>query len=125
MVAQIQNKVCDTIPYEFIQEKIIIPVTVNGVNVKYIVDTGGRTGTMYDAATEMKATAAGYMRISDVNAQGSNYQEAHVQNVSIGKNYKIKQLKTMVLSILHRPGSCRNSWRRCLCTVGSNIRFPF
>ena len=34
---------------------------------------------MYDAATEMKATAAGYMRISDVNAQGSNYQEAHVQ----------------------------------------------
>ena len=68
-IAQIQNKVCDTIPYEFIQEKIIIPVTVNGVNVKYIVDTGGRTGTMYDAATEMKATAAGYMRISDVNAQ--------------------------------------------------------
>ena len=96
-IAQIQNKVCDTIPYEFIQEKIIIPVTVNGVNVKYIVDTGGRTGTMYDAATEMKATAAGYMRISDVNAQGSNYQEAHVQNVSIGENYKIKQLKTMVL----------------------------
>lgn len=66
MAAQIRNKVCDTIPYEFIQEKIIIPVTVNGIKVKYIVDTGGRTGTMYDAATEMKATAAGYMRISDV-----------------------------------------------------------
>ena len=63
MAAQIRNKVCDTIPYEFIQEKIIIPVTVNGIKVKYIVDTGGRTGTMYDAATEMKATAAGYMRI--------------------------------------------------------------
>ena len=43
---------------------------------------------MYDAATEMKATAAGYMRISDVNAQGSNYQEAHVQNVSIGETIK-------------------------------------
>ena len=51
MAAQIRNKVCDTIPYEFIQEKIIIPVTVNGIKVKYIVDTGGRTGTMYDAAT--------------------------------------------------------------------------
>lgn len=96
-MAQIKNKVCDTIPYEFIQDKIIIPVTVNGIKVKYIVDTGGRTGTMYDAATEMKATAAGYTRISDVNAQGSNYQEAHVQNVSIGNNYKVKQLKTMVL----------------------------
>lgn len=31
MAAQIRNKVCDTIPYEFIQEKIIIPVTVNGI----------------------------------------------------------------------------------------------
>lgn len=96
-MAQIKNKVCDTIPYEFIQDKIVIPVTVNGIKVKYIVDTGGRTGTMYDAAMEMKATAAGYTRISDVNAQGSNYQEAHVQNVSIGNNYKVKQLKTMVL----------------------------
>ena len=51
MVAQIQNKVCDTIPYEFIQEKIIIPVTVNGVNVKYIVDTG-----MHKAPTIRKPT---------------------------------------------------------------------
>lgn len=96
-LAQIRNKVCDTIPYEFIHDKIIIPVTVNGIQVKYIVDTGGRTGTTYDAAMEMKATAAGYTRISDVNAQGSNYQEANVQNVSMGKNYKVQQLKTMVL----------------------------
>lgn len=36
MAAQIRNKVCDTIPYEFIQEKIIIPVTVNGIKVKNI-----------------------------------------------------------------------------------------
>lgn len=95
--AQIKNKVCDTIPYEFIRNKIIIPVTVNGVKVKYIVDTGGKTGTTYEAATQMKAAAAGFMRVSDLNAQGSSYQEAHVQNVSIGKNYQIKQLKTMVL----------------------------
>lgn len=97
IMAQIQNKVCDTIPYEFIHEKIIIPVTVNGVQVKYIVDTGGKTGTVYDAANEMKATAAGYTRISDINAQNSNYQEAHIRNFAIGKNYKVQQLKTLVL----------------------------
>lgn len=96
-VAQARNRVCDTIPYEFIQDKIIIPATVNGIQVKYIVDTGGRTGTEYDVATEMKATAAGYMRISDVNAQTANYQEAHIQNFSIGQNYKVEQLKTMIL----------------------------
>lgn len=96
VAAQIKNKVCDTIPYEFIREKMIIPVTVNGVKTKYIVDTGGKTGTMYDAATEMKATAAGYMSISDMNTQGSSYQEAHLRDVSIGKSYTIRQLKTMV-----------------------------
>ena len=40
-----------------------------------IVDTGGKTGTMYDIALEMQANAAGYTRISDVNGQGQNYQE--------------------------------------------------
>lgn len=97
--AQIQNRICDTIHYEFIREKIIIPVTANGVKVKYIVDTGGKTGTMYDAATEMKATAAGYARISDVNSLGSHYQEGHIQDVCIGKDYKVKKLTTIVLPI--------------------------
>lgn len=95
-VSQIRNKVCDTIPYEFIHEKIIIPVTVNGVKTKYIVDTGGKTGTIYGAALEMKATAGGYTGISDMNSQSSSYQEAYIQNLSIGKNYKVELLKTLV-----------------------------
>lgn len=53
--------------------------------------------TMYDIALEMQANAAGYTRISDVNGQGQNYQEAYVSNVSIGNSYQIKLLKTMVL----------------------------
>ena len=80
-MSQIQNKVCDTIPYELVHNKIIIPVTINGVKTKYIVDTGGKTGTMYDIALEMQANAAGYTRISDVNGQGQNYQEAYVSDV--------------------------------------------
>lgn len=96
-VSQIRNKVCDTIPYEFIHEKIIIPVTVNGIKAKYIVDTGGKTGTVHQAATGMKATAAGFTGISDMNAQTASYQEAYIQNVSIGENYKVDLLKTMIL----------------------------
>ena len=55
----VSRRICDTIHYEFIHDKIIIPVTVNGVTVKYIVDTGGTTGTIREAAVEMKAVAAG------------------------------------------------------------------
>lgn len=61
-MAQISNKVCDTIPYEFVHNKIIIPVTVNGMQVKYIVDTGGITGTMWETAVKMKLPLQGYTR---------------------------------------------------------------
>ena len=47
------KRVCDTIHYEFIQDKIVIPVIVNGVKVKYIVDTGGQTGTDWEHVKAM------------------------------------------------------------------------
>lgn len=96
-MSQISNKICDTIPYELVHNKIIIPVTANGIETKYIVDTGGKTGTTYDVALKMQVTAAGYTRVSDVNGQGQNYQEAYIPHVSIGRNYQIHSLKTMVL----------------------------
>ena len=40
-MSQIQNKVCDTIPYELVHNKIIIPVTINGVMPVQIVDDLG------------------------------------------------------------------------------------
>lgn len=56
--SQQTKRVCDTIPYEFIREKIVIPVVVNGVKVKYIVDTGGQTGTMWEEAMKMNVESA-------------------------------------------------------------------
>lgn len=99
--AQIRNKVCDTIHYEFIKDKIIIPVTVNNVKTKYLVDTGGRTGTMRNAAAEMKAVSAGYKQIADINTQSNSFQEAYIQDITIGKQYKLNQLKTLVFP--HNP----------------------
>lgn len=55
------KRVCDTIHYEFIQGKIVIPVVVNGVKVKYIVDTGGQTGTDWEYVKKMGGT-----EISDI-----------------------------------------------------------
>ncbi|WP_065217946.1 MULTISPECIES: aspartyl protease family protein [Butyricimonas] len=92
------KRVCDTIPYEYIHDKIVIPVIVNGVKVKYIVDTGGQTGTMWEYAQEMGAKATGATtNISDLNGVGQNFQMATVENVELGPNYKLAELKTMVL----------------------------
>lgn len=94
---QTSRRVCDTIPYEFVHGKIIIPVTVNGVDVKYIVDTGGKTGTMREVAVEMKAVSTGTStNISDANSLGMNYPTGILQEVELSPNYKLSRLETMV-----------------------------
>ena len=82
------KRVCDTIHYEFIQDKIVIPVIVNGVKVKYIVDTGGQTGTIRENAVEMKAMSGGTSRgVSDLNGMSLAYEEAVLSNVQLSSNY--------------------------------------
>ena len=96
--AQQTKRICDTIPYEFIQEKIVIPVVVNGVKTKYIVDTGGKTGTMWEEAMEMKVESAGSLvSISDLNGSGISYQKGILKNIQLRANYQITELHTMVL----------------------------
>ena len=91
------RRICDTIHYEFIHDKIIIPVTVNGVTVKYIVDTGGTTGTIREAAVEMKAVAAGgNLGVSDMNGNRVSYQEAILSNVQLSPNYKLAEIKSLI-----------------------------
>lgn len=96
--AQRTKRICDTIPYECILQKIVIPIEVNGMKVKYILDTGGRTGTMWEEAMDMGVKSAGSsVHISDLNDEKAMYQEGILSNVKLGPNYILQQLKTMVL----------------------------
>ena len=95
------KRICDTIHYEFIQGKIVIPVVVNGVKVKYIVDTGGQTGTDWEHVKTMGGVATGASRsISDHNDMKELYQIAEVENVQLSPNYTLSKMKTMVLPII-------------------------
>lgn len=95
---QATRRVCDTIPYELIHGKIVIPVKVNGRLVKYIVDTGGRTATVKKEAVEMKAQL-GLMQanVSDFNKIGMNYPTATLSDVLFGTSYHLNSLETMVI----------------------------
>ena len=95
------KRICDTIHYEFIQGKIVIPVVVNGVKVKYIVDTGGQTGTDWEHVKAMGGVATGASRsISDHNDMKALYQIAEVENVQLSLNYTLSKMKTMVLPVI-------------------------
>ncbi len=63
------KRICDTIHYEFIQGKIVIPVVVNGVKVKYIVDTGGQAGTDWDACKSHGGCCHGCIQINSIGSQ--------------------------------------------------------
>ena len=95
------KRVCDKINYEFIQDKIVIPVIVNGVKVKYIVDTGGQTGTDWEHVKAMGGVATGASNaISDHNDKKQLYQMAKVKNVQLSPNYMLAEMKTMVLPVI-------------------------
>lgn len=98
---QASKRICDTIHYEFIQNKIVIPVIVNGVKVKYIVDTGGQTGTDWEHVQKMGGVATGTSNpISDHNDLKECYQMAELKEVQLSPNYTLSKLKTMVLPVI-------------------------
>lgn len=70
---------------------------MNGVKVKYIVDTGGQTGTDWEYVKKMGGVATGASNsISDHNDIKELYQIAEVQNVQLSPNYTLSKMKTMV-----------------------------
>ena len=98
---QTTRRICDTIHYEYVHDKIIIPVIVNGVKVKYIVDTGGQTGTDWEHVKAMGGVATGASNaISDHNDKKQLYQMAKVKNVQLSPNYMLAEMKTMVLPVI-------------------------
>lgn len=95
------KRICDTIHYEFIQDKIIIPVVINGVKAKYIVDTGGQTGTDWEYLKKMGGSATGTSNpISDYNDVKELYQVAEVKNVQLSPNYTLSKMETMVFPVI-------------------------
>lgn len=95
--AQIQNRVCDTIPYDYIHNRIVIPVVLNGIPVRYIVDTGGQTGTVAEVAVKAGAEAQGYAGVSDLNSNKSVFQKGVISNVALSPHHTLAQLSSLIL----------------------------
>lgn len=90
------QKVCDTIPYEIVYHKIVIPVEVNGKRVKFIVDTGGQTALTHSAAVELGAKQTSSRPISDFGGKASLYGEGEMYNVQLSPNLKIPIQKIII-----------------------------
>lgn len=93
----ISQKVCDTIPYKIVHQKIIFPVKINDTLVHFILDTGGQTGIMYNCMKELgvKQLGGGSV-VGDYGGNSLSYGRGTMTNILIGDNYKIPTKEVIV-----------------------------
>lgn len=93
----ISQKVCDTIPYKLIHQKIVFPVKVNDTLVHFILDTGGQTGIMYGCIEKLGVKQLGGGRIvGDYGGNSLSYGKGTMNNILLGNHYKIASKEIVI-----------------------------
>ena len=91
------KRYADTIRYEMKYGRIIVPVTVNQVVYRYILDTGGQTATIWEEAKAMGGQLTGASKVTaDMNGKANMYSMGRLPAVKIGSNLKLS-LTTIAL----------------------------
>jgi hypothetical protein len=112
-----QQNFCDTIPFEYVRNKIIISVKVNGVNKRFVFDTGAVLTISEELQNAMKYAKLGSVEVGDVNGKSSDAKIVGVKEMQIG-NLTFQDIPSVVMDIKNTyPISCLN----CDGIVGSNV----
>lgn len=131
------QRICDTIPYRLMSDKIIIPVTVQDTVVDFILDTGGQTGVTHNFGVRCKAMIKGQRPVGDFSGKSLSYIESELFDVKLSKSYGLKTLKTLIfpsngffrhLGVVGILGS--DAFSQCVLTIDSKnkiiiINYPY
>lgn len=91
----------DTIPYEFIDNKIIITGSINGKPAKFLFDTGAAISLFRDDLSEfydMEESAKSQM-IKDINGKQSTMKSVRVKNLKIGTNFHLEEFPAVTFPV--------------------------
>jgi hypothetical protein len=112
-----QQNFCDTIPFDYIKNKIIISVKINGVNRRFIFDTGAVLTISEEVQTSMNYAKLGSVEVDDVNGKSSDTKIVAVKDLQIG-NVSFQDIPSVVMNLKTTyPISCLN----CDGIIGSNV----
>jgi Aspartyl protease len=112
-----QQNFCDTIPFDYVRNKIIITVKVNGVNKRFVFDTGAVLAISEELQSVMNYTKLGSVEVGDVNGKSSDAKIVGVKEMQIG-NLTFQDIPSVVMDIKNTyPINCLN----CDGIVGSNV----
>jgi hypothetical protein len=112
-----QQDFCDTIPFDFVRNKIIIVVTVNGVNKRFIFDTGAVLTISKELQGLMNYPDIGAVEVDDVNSKSVAAKIVAMRAFQVGK-LTFEAIPSVVVDIKGTyPINCLN----CDGIVGSNV----
>ncbi len=112
-----QQNFFDTIPFELVRNKIIITVKVNGVNKRFIFDTGSVLAISDELQSSMNYAKLGAVTVDDVNGKSSSAKIVSVKELQIGQ-LTFQDIPSVVMDLkLTYPINCLN----CEGIVGSNV----
>lgn len=121
----LQKNFCDTIPFEFVKNKIIIAVKVNGVDKRFIFDTGSVLVISEEIQSTMNYIKLGSAAVDDVNGKSSDSKIVSVKELQIGKltfqdipSLVINTQKSYPLNCLNIDGIVgSNLFRNCIVNI--------
>jgi len=86
----------DTISYEIVKEKMIIAVKVNGLDTRFIYDSGGRPWIMKSEAERLGIVSSGYTTVSDLNNKNALQHSGDIKEIQLSKNFIKKNVITVI-----------------------------
>jgi hypothetical protein len=104
----LQKKYYEVIQYESVYDKIIIPVTINGKNYRFLLDTGAPNLISNEVMQELNSVSTNNFNISDANNLNQSMQLVVIPKIEIGKLIFEEQIALVFDIKNHNLLSCYN-----------------
>lgn len=112
-----QQNYCDTIPFEYVRNKIIILVKVNGLDKRFIFDTGAVLAISEELQASMNYRKMGSVVVDDINKKSTVSKIVNVIELQIG-SLTFEDIPSIITDLKNTyPINCL----KCEGIIGSNV----
>ncbi|WP_337966572.1 retropepsin-like aspartic protease [uncultured Flavobacterium sp.] len=104
----LQKNFCDTIPFEIVKNKIIIPIKINGAEKRFLFDTGSVLIISEEIQNAMNYSKIGDAQVDDVNKKSTDSKIVSVKELQIG-TVTFQDIPSLVIDVKKNyPMYCLN-----------------
>lgn len=94
--AQSSLRISDTIPYEILEDKLILSLQIGEKPAKFILDTGGVNLITSDSVEHHGVTVLRRETVMDVNSKSSIFYKGSISNLHLSKNIVLPSAEILI-----------------------------